>query len=206
LTKLNKFNGKIKKNHIHELAKKLKTPRAVQTYLRGLPYNSELNGETLRSAAQAAQVGIIHCLEAALLAAAVLELHGYPPLVLSFESQDGLDHVIYIFKQNNRWGAIARSRDEGLHGRAPVYRSLRDLAWSYFDPYIDLKGRMTAYQNANLDQSGTNWRASTKNLWKLERYLLELPHRPLVSSQKRYQRIRDMYVARGAMPRQKNWW
>ena len=65
--------------------------------------------------------GCAHCLEAALFAAVVLEQHGYPPLLLSFESIDRLDHVIFVYKQRGRWGSVARSRDPGLHGRKPVF-------------------------------------------------------------------------------------
>lgn len=171
-----------------------------------MKYNRELNGKAMRSAEASLRAGEAHCLEAAFIAAAVLEHHGYPPLVMSFESQDGLDHVIYVFRKNGKWGSIARSRDEGLHGRPPVYKSLRELAWSYFDPYVDLYGRITAYQLANLDDTDTDWRASKKNLWKLERYLIDLKHRPLKSSDKRYKRLLTNYVKNGPLPMRSGWW
>lgn len=188
------------------LARKLKTPRAVQAYLRKLPYNREERGETLRSAESCLKIGKAHCLEAAFLAAAILERHGYPPRVLSFESTDGLDHVIYVFQEKGLWGAIARSRDEGLHGRPPVYRSLRALAWSYFDPYVDKTGRITAFQIAHLDETGADWRASRRDVWDAEKYLLKLEHIPLPSSDSRYARLLRAYLRRGPMPKQKFWW
>ena len=80
----------------------------------------------------------VHCLEAA-SSAVILEQHGYPPLLLDLESYDLLNHLIFVFKEDGRWVSIARSRDKGLHGRKPVFRSLRDLAWSYFDTYIDFQ-------------------------------------------------------------------
>jgi hypothetical protein len=94
-----------------------------------------------------------HCLEAAFAAAALLELNGYPPLVMSLESQDGIDHVVFIFREAGHWGAVGHSRDPGLFGRAPLFRSLRDLAWSYYDPYIDGSSKVTAYQMADLDDT-----------------------------------------------------
>ena len=81
--------------------------------------------------------GRAHCLEAALSAAVILEQHHFPPLVLSFESIDELDHVIFVYRQRGRWGSIARSRDPGLHGRLPVFATPRALALSYVDPYVD---------------------------------------------------------------------
>src|SRR5436309_2831503 len=124
----------MRKTKIEELAKRLKTPKQVQRYLKTLPYNREENGPTQRSAESALRAGKAHCFEGVFVAAAILEKHGYPPLIVSFESQDGLDHVIFVFRKNGMWGSIAQSRDFGLFGRQPVYKSIRDLVWSYFDP------------------------------------------------------------------------
>jgi hypothetical protein len=189
-----------------KLSKKLKTPQQVQKYLRTLPYNREENGETLSSAEAALRRGYLHCCEAVLAAAAILEHHGYPPLVLSFESKDGLDHVLFVFKQRGRWGAVGRSRDEGLHGRPPRYRSLRDLVWSYYDPYVDKSGKITGYQLAHLDDTGADWRASQKNIWQVDKYLVWLKHKPLKSSSARYKKLLRDYLRRGPMPRQPHWW
>ncbi|MCK7478787.1 MAG: hypothetical protein M0C28_16480 [Candidatus Moduliflexus flocculans] len=78
--------------------------------------------------------------------------HGYPPLVLSFESIDKLEHVLFVYKRRGRWGSVGRSRDPGLHGRKPVFRTARDLAMSYFEPYVDLTGGITAYAVVDLDK------------------------------------------------------
>ena len=178
-----------------------RTPEQVQRYLSTLAYNRERNGETLRSFRASLGRGRVHCLEAALVAAAILEQHDYPPLLLSLESQCKLDHVVYVFRRNNLWGAIARSRDTALHGRRPVFRNLRQLAWSYFDPYVDFNARIIGYGLGDLRELGNyDWRFSERNVWKVERYLQEIPHRPLKSSERRYQRL----VARFAEFRQNN--
>lgn len=178
----------------------------MQKYLRGLKYNREEKGETLRSAEKALNLGTAHCLEACFVAAAILEKHGYPPLVLSFESKDQLDHVIFVFQSKGKWGSIARSRDDGLHGRPPVFRSLRDLAFSYFDPYIDKTGRIKGFQIANLDDTKTDWRTSKKNVWAAEQYLIDLPHRKLPTSDARYKKMYRLYSKRGPMKSLKWWW
>ncbi|MBC7894456.1 MAG: hypothetical protein H7066_03530, partial [Cytophagaceae bacterium] len=113
------------------LIRRLRTPLQVQRFLRAFPYNWK---ETLWTFRGVVQHGSAHCLEAVLFAATVLEQHGYPPLVLDLESQDKLDHVLFLYRQDGRWGTVARSRDEGLHGRKPVFRSLRALVNSYMDP------------------------------------------------------------------------
>jgi hypothetical protein len=177
---------------------RLRTPAAVQAYLNALPYNQEPGGRaTLRSFRGVVRTGCAHCLEAALFAAVVLEQHGYPPLLLSFESIDQLDHVIFVYRQRGRWGSIARSRDPGLHGRKPVFASARALARSYMDPYVDFTGRVTGYTVVNIAElmGSYDWRLSDGNVWKVERVLLDEPHRPLASSNSRVDRLRARYRA-----------
>ena len=173
---------------------RLKTPRAVQRWLRSLSYNWERHGETLRSFRGVVRRRTAHCLEAALAAACILEPHGYPPLLLSFESQDGLDHVLFLFRERGRWGAVARSRDPGLHGRKPVFRSPRQLAASYRDAYVDLSGRVTAYAVADLRDLGRyDWRFSERNVRRVERWLVDYPHRPLPMPEARYRHALARY-------------
>lgn len=173
-----------------------RTPEEVQQFLRELPYNFERQGETLRSFREVVRLNTAHCLEAALVAAVILEQHGFPPLVVSFESKDGVDHVIFVFRHRGRWGSVARSRDAGLHGRKPVFRGVRDLVWSYFDPYVDFTGRITGYQLVDLRVlDGYDWRLAAHNVWKVENYLLDLPHRKLRSSNRRYRRLLTRFRA-----------
>ena len=122
------------------LIRRVRTPAAVQAYLNALPYNTEPPPDpaTLRSFRGVVRHRTANCIEAAITAAVILEQHGYPPLVMSLESVDQLDHVIFIYQVRGRWGAVARSRDPGLHGRRPVFRSVRALALTYVDPYVDL--------------------------------------------------------------------
>ncbi len=132
------------------LIARLNTPAKVQRWLNALPYNTEAGGETLRSFRPVARLKTAHCCEAALFAAVVLEQHGYPPLVMSLESQDWLDHVIFIYRHDTGWGSVARSRDPGLHGRKPRFRTPRALARSYYDGYVDYTGRVKGFGVANL--------------------------------------------------------
>ncbi len=176
---------------------RLRTPSAVQRYLNALPYNTEPppGRATLRSFRGVVRHGTAHCLEAALSAAVILEQHGHPPLVLSFESIDHLDHVIFVYRRNGRWGSVARSRDPGLHGRRAVFATPRALALSYVDPYVDFTGRVTAYAVVDLRTLGDyDWRLSDRNVWKVERMLLEYPHRAIRSSDERIDRLRERYV------------
>jgi hypothetical protein len=185
---------------------RLRTPLAVQRWLNALPYNTETDGETLRSFRGVVRTGMAHCLEAALSAAVILEQHRYPPLVLSFESIDLLDHVIFVYRAPTGWGSVARSRDPGLHGRKPVFATPRALALSYVDPYIDFAGRIKAYTVVDLRVLGSyDWRLNEKNVWKVEQMLLDWPHRPLETSDRRAEWWRARYRAFRAAHGYKPW-
>jgi hypothetical protein len=177
------------------LLARLRTPAAVQGWLNALPYNREAGGETLRSFRGVVRHGTAHCLEAALAAAVILEQHGYPPRVLSFESEDKLDHVIFAYRRAGRWGAVARSRDPGLHGRRAVFANARALALSYVEPYVDFTGRILAYAVVDLDEEmdGYDWRLSERNVWKAEQMLIDYRHRAIRTSDTRIERWRRWY-------------
>ena len=178
------------------LVARLRTPLAVQRWLNALPYNTEEGGETLRTFRGVVARGTAHCLEAALTAAVVLEQHGHPPLLLSFESADRLDHVIFIYRGPDGWGSIARSRDPGLHGRRPVFATPRALALSYVDPYVDYTGRVRGYGVVHLAaMGGYEWRFATGNVWAVEQLLIDWPHHRIRTSDARHRRLKQRYVA-----------
>jgi len=178
------------------IIRKHRTPHQVQELLRSLPYNWEKRGETLRTLRGVVHYGSAHCLEAALAAATILEQHGFPPLLLDLESQDNLDHVLFLFRWRGCWGTVARSRDYGLHGRKPVFRTVRQLVMSYVDPYVDNTARITGYGVADLRTLvKCDWRLSSKNVWEVERALINMPHKKLKSSDRRYQLALRRFLA-----------
>jgi hypothetical protein len=179
-----------------KLVQRLNTPAKVQRFFTSLPYNWEKNGATMRSFREVLKRKEAHCLEAAVSAAVILEQHGYPPLLLDLESQDLLDHVVFAFQENGRWGSIARSRDFGLHGRKAVFRSIRDLALSYSDPFVDFTGRLKGYGLTSLYELGNyDWRFSSRKMAKIEDQLRAIPHKPIQSSDKRYEKLLARYHA-----------
>lgn len=179
-----------------KVIERCRTPRQVQEFLRSLPYNWERRGETLRTLRGVVRHWEAHCLEGALTAAAIMEQHGYPPLLLDLESQDKLDHVLFLFRKRGCWGTVARSRDAGLHGRKPVFRTVRDLVMSYVDPYVDNTARIRAYGVADLRTLvRVDWRLSEKNVWSVERALIELPHRPIRTSDRRHRAVLRQFRA-----------
>jgi len=178
------------------LIRRLSTPARVQHYLNGLRYNTEPDGITLRSFREVVRTGTAHCFEAALAAAVIMEQHGFPPLILSFESVDDLDHTLFVYRRRGLWGSVARSRDPGLHGRKPVFGTARALALSYVEPYIDFTGRLTGYAVVDMRElEHYDWRFSARNVWKAERLLLDYPHHPIRTADRRIAQWRAWYRA-----------
>jgi hypothetical protein len=176
------------------VVKKNRTPRQIHEWLRTLPYNFEKDKLSMRSFRKVVDDQTAHCLEAALAAAVVMEQHGYPPLLLSLDSVDDLGHVVFMFREKGLWGSVGRSRDAGLHGRKPVFRTARDLAMSYFDPYVDFSGRINGYAVVHLDELGNyDWRFNQRNLWKLHDFLVDYEHIPIKSSDRRYEQLLERY-------------
>ncbi len=125
-----------------KIFRKLNTPQKIQDYLDTLPINFELKCETYMSPLRLLREGTAHCFEGALFAAAALAYHGGRPLLLDLRTIDeDQDHVVALFRQNGLWGAISKTNHPILRYRDPVYRSVRELAMSYFHEYLLDDGR-----------------------------------------------------------------
>ena len=121
---------------------KLPTPQKIQDYLDALPVNFEMEGETYLSPRGILERGSAHCFEGAIFAAAAIAYHGQKPLLLDFQTLPiDDDHVIAPFKQNGYWGAISKTNHAIVRWRDPVYKSIRELAMSYFHEYLLWNGK-----------------------------------------------------------------
>ena len=160
----------------------LKTPAGVQKFLDELPYNLAI---TARSPGKVLQDGTASCLEGAIFAAAALRVLGFPPLIFDLEADRDTDHVIGIFKIGEGWGAVAKSNFTGCRYREPVYRTLRELALSYFNTYFNLRFERTLrrYSRAvNLVRfDRLNWMTTEKPVWFIAEHLCEIPHTRLLT-------------------------
>lgn len=123
----------------HQIAqlRRLNSPALIQDFVTSIPANFEVGGETCLPVAEVLRQRRAHCIEGAFVAAAALWLQGRPPLVLDLKARDGdTDHVVTLFQENGLWGAISKSNHVWLRWRDPVYRSMRELALSYFHEYL----------------------------------------------------------------------
>ena len=159
----------------------LKDPHGIQQFLDDLPYHLS---DTAWSPRRVLREGTAHCFEGAIFAAAALRAIRYPPLILDFEAEHDTDHVVAIYKQNGHWGAVAKSNYAGCRYREPVYRSLRELAMSYFNLYFNQRRERTMRtfsRPVNLARfDHLEWMTTEKPIWFIVYYLLEIPHFPLL--------------------------
>ncbi len=171
------------------LFKKLKTPAKIQDFLNSLPFNFEKKGETCMSPRKVLEKKVAHCMEGAMLASAVLEYHGYQPLLLDLRSSKkpfDFDHVVAIWNQDGFYGAISKTNHGVLRYREPVYKTIRELVMSYFHEYfLNNTGLKTLREYSDpfdLNHfNKINWRTSEKDLFEIPKYLDKVTHHQILN-------------------------
>ena len=160
----------------------MKDPNGVQKFLNSLPYHLAL---TCWSPRKVLRERTVHCLEGAIFAVAALRVLGYPPLLCDLEADRDTDHVLAVFRVDGCWGAVAASNFAGCRYREPVYRSLRELAMSYFNIYFNMRRERTMRTFsrpvilARFDHRG--WMTTEEPIWYIPIYLFEVKHYPLLT-------------------------
>ena len=168
-----------------EILKKLNTPKKIQDFINKIPINFDYRKDTCMSPGVVLRKNKCHCIEGAILAALCLKLNGKPPLILDLEANEkDYDHVIAVFKEDGKWGAISKTNHAVLRYRDPVYNSIRELVMSYFHEYNDKKGRKNLRRySLPVDLSmfdGKNWVSNEKNIWFIPEYLVKVKHYDLI--------------------------
>jgi len=159
----------------------LKDPYGIQRNLDAMPYHL---ADTAWSPRRVLRENTSHCLEGAMFAAAALRANGFPPLIWDLEAEHDTDHVLAIYRVKGHWGALAKSNYTGCRFREPVYRTLRELAMSYFNIYFNLRRERTLrtfsrpVDLARFDH--LHWMTTEKPIWFIVYYLLEIPHTKLL--------------------------
>lgn len=167
--------------------RRLRTPEKLQRYLDDeIAYDKEPDGVRCRGPRMVIRDGVGHCMEGALLGAAALRMMGHQPLLVDLEAVRDDDHVLAVFRERGHWGAVAKSNYSGLRFREPVYRSLRELAMSYFAHYYNLRGEKTlrafSTRPVNLKRfDKIGWMTSEEDVWAIPEYLCEIAHTRLMT-------------------------
>lgn len=182
----------------------LKNPHGIQRLLDAMPYHL---ANTAWSPRRVLDENTAHCFEGATFAAAALRANGYPPLILDLEAENDTDHVIAIYRVGRHWGAVAKSNYTGCRYREPVYRSLRELALSYFDVYFNLRRERslrTFSRPVNLARfDHLQWMTTDRPLWFIAEYLFDIHHYRLLAPgmEKRLHRLDDRSFRAGCLGR-----
>jgi len=182
----------------------LKDPYGIQRFLDAMPYHL---ADTAWSPRVALRENTAHCFEGAMLAAAALRINGFKPLVFDLEAERDTDHVVAIYRINGHWGAVAKSNFTGCRYREPVYRTLRELAMSYFEVYFNLRKERslrTFSRPVNLSRfDRMEWMTTEKALWFVSDYLYTISHYKLLRAgmAKRLHRLDDRSFRAGCVDR-----
>ncbi len=167
------------------LLQTLSTPEKIQDFLDNLPRNNEKNGHTCFSPRVVLREKKAHCIEGASLAALALWLHEERPLLLDLKAlKPDDDHVVALYKRNGYWGAISKTNHSVLRFRDPIYRTVRELALSYFHEYFllsDGKKTLRSYSRPfSLKRFGMEWITRENDLWDIASELDQSRHYPLI--------------------------
>jgi hypothetical protein len=159
----------------------LRTPVTIQDFLNAMPFNFEERGETYWSPVVVLKNKKAHCMEGAMLAAAALWLHGRPPIIMDLKTTNrDIDHVVALFKEGNRWGAISKTNHAVLRYRDAIYRDPREIAMSYFNEYFlneDGKKTLRGYSEPfDLSRCGAAWLTAKEDLDDIAFALDRSPH------------------------------
>jgi hypothetical protein len=182
----------------------LKNPYGIQKLLDAMPYHL---ADTAWSPRRVLAENTSHCLEGAIFAAAALRANGYPPLIVDLEAEHDTDHVLAVYRVDGLWGAVAKSNYTGCRYREPVYRTLRELALSYFDVYFNLRRERslrTFSRPVNLARfDRRQWMTTGEHLWFIAEYLFTIRHHPLLrpGMARRLHRLDDRSFRAGCLGR-----
>jgi hypothetical protein len=169
----------------YSVLQRLDTPQRIQAFLYRLKQNFEVDGGTCRPVREVLRSESAHCIEGAMLAACALWIQGEPPLLLDMRAVRDFDHVVALFRRQGRWGAISKTNGIGLRWRDPVYRSLRELAMSYFHEYYNRRDHKTLREySVPFDLRRVDpkvWVTGKKNAWVVCDLLDEMRHFPLLN-------------------------
>jgi len=173
-----------------KIFKKLNTPIKIQDFLDKIPMNWEKKGETYFSPRRALEARKMHCLEGAIFAATALWLQGEKPLLLDLKAKGDDDHVVALYRRNGYWGAISKTNHAALRFRDPVYKTIRELALSYFHEYFrnsDGKKILVSYsvKPFNLRSLGTKWITAEKDLHNVAEAIDFAPHKQIYPKKNR---------------------
>jgi hypothetical protein len=186
---------------------RLSSPAKIQDFLNTIPNRKHRSDPIVRSPVSALKSGEASCMEGALIAAACLLQSGRKALLLDLKvgknDATDVDHVVALFQENGKWGAVSKTHHAVLRYREPVYASVRELAMSFFHEYFTHDGKKTMRSfSAPFDickRFGTAWIQGTEDVFEIAIALDESPHTDILPSGFRLRKADAIEIAAGKL-------
>lgn len=166
----------------------LNSPEKIQDYINKIHFNFDERPGTCLSPRKVISEKRADCVEGAVFAAAALEFHGGKPLLMdlrSIKKPYDYDHVVALFKVDGFWGAISKTNHSVLRYREPVYKTVRELAMSYFHEYFLNSGKKTLREYSvplNLNKfNKVKWRTTEDDLKEILVGLDKIKHNKILN-------------------------
>ncbi len=169
-----------------QLLKRINTPAKVQDFLNTLPFDFAQGDEMDRSVQGTLKSGKTDCAGGAVLAAAALWMQGRRPLILDLKTiRPDFDHILALYKEGDKWGAISKTNHAVLRYRESVYMNVRELVMSYFHEYFLPNGKKTLRSFSrpfDLSKYGVRWLTDPDALIDIIYDLDHSPHEEILSA------------------------
>jgi hypothetical protein len=170
------------------LTKRFASPAKIQDYIGTLRERRIRDNPIIRCPRRIVATGTASCIEGALVAAVLLKKAGYTPYLLDLKvsphNDNDLDHVVTLFKKDGYWGAVSKTYHAVLRYREPIYKSVRELAMSYFHEYFtsDGKKNLRSFSKPfSLGRYGSSWIDTDEDLYFIALDLDASPHTQILT-------------------------
>lgn len=184
---------------------RLNPPANIQDFLDNLPYNYEDSFDSPRLVLRKRKA---NCFSGAIFAAAALRINGYEPLIVDLIAERDDDHELAVYRVNDMWGAIGKSKFTGLKYREPIFKSIRELILSYFEFYYNYAHQKTLREYSKplnlkiFDKA--EWMTTEKSLKFIAKHLDKIRHfRILPKKMKKLRTVDKVLFKRGIIERKK---
>jgi len=151
-----------------------------------------------------------NCFEGAIFAAAARRVNGHEPLVVDLRAVRDESHALSVYRVDNLWGAIGKSKFVGLRYREPIFKSIRELVSSYFEFYYNYAYQKTLRRYSVLFNlkafDRLDWMTTDESLESIAEHLGEIPHYRILPEkiERELRTVDSLLFERGIIERKKS--
>lgn len=174
--------------------KSLNTPEKIQAFLDGIEYH----GGRRLSIAEVFRLRRGDCIECACLASYIFRLNKIDSFLMDLYSYKYSDHVICVYKRKGYYGSVAHSFYGGLRNKSPVYKTLRELAMSYYEHFFEFNGVFSLKRYSvpvRLPRKEGDWVHSRQFMYDFEDHINSVKHKNLLPKYFRLPKVNKISFA-----------